>query len=109
MTKKTRLLSFLLVLIVAISAGFFYGRFIADTRQSPSELTNLRLDFRTDYILMVAEIFQGEQDINAAVRRLTVLDEDWRKLLDEATYFGKTVGYSEDDLQIMNRLKEALD
>lgn len=61
--------------MIAIGVGFglLYGWVIEPVKYVDTAPDSLRLDYKTDYVLMVAEAYQVERDLNLAVQRLTLL------------------------------------
>ena len=60
----------------------------------------LRIDYKTDYVLMVAEAYQNENDLGLAVRRLALagqyhLPPRWS---GQAIQFAQKYGYAEADI-----------
>jgi len=77
-------------------------------KTSSLEITDLRMDYKTDYILMVAEIYQTDVDLQAAESRLISLGEDWQALIGESIKFAENIGYSQNDLDKMLNLSDAI-
>jgi hypothetical protein len=71
---------------------------------------SLRIDYKTDYILMVAEAFSLDQDVSLAARRLAALgDISQSEQLDEALAFAVQNNYPQPDLLLMRNLAEVMD
>ena len=69
----------------------------------------LRIDYRSDYILMVAEIYQLEQDPGEAARRLGRLGEDPpAQIVQQGIIFYEQAGATENDLALLVQLRDAL-
>lgn len=78
-------LKYFILLIIGIALGLAYGWVI-----SPVEYTNvtpsiMRADYRADYVLMVAEAHQREQDSETSARRLALLGSDSPAKIVEST------------------------
>ncbi len=65
-----RRLIFLIVILLSLGVGLFFGWVIKPGVQVGSPLSSLREDFRTDYVLMVAEVYNKDGDLTAAAARL---------------------------------------
>lgn len=74
-----------------------------------SPLSSLRQDYRSEYVLMAAEVFHKDQDVNAAAQRIASLGTQTpAEITARAAEFARTSGYSLNDLELMNALSEAL-
>lgn len=95
--------------ILGIALGLAYGWLV-----SPVEYTNvtpelLRSDFRTDYVLMVAEAYQVEQDPELASLKLAKLGpEEPFILTDQAYEYARQYAYAAEDLALIQELTLAL-
>ncbi len=110
MTRRARrLLFFALAILVGIAAGVIYGWVINPVEYVDTGPHSLRIDYKTDYILMVAELFQQENDIYAAVARLVFLgDESPIEMTHQAILFAGNNNYAPDDIELIWNLSEAL-
>ncbi len=63
----------LLALLIGIAFGLAYGWVISPVEYVDTTPDTFRADYRADYVLMVAEAYQTEQNPDLAVRRLAVL------------------------------------
>lgn len=106
--KRRRVGLFFLIILMGIGAGLLYGWFIMPAKPSSLEITDLRMDYKTDYILMVAEIYQTDVDLQAAESRLISLGKDWQTLIGESIKFAENIGYSQNDLDKMLNLSDAI-
>ena len=106
--KRRRLGLFFLIILLGIGAGLLYGWFIMPAKTSSLEITDLRMDYKTDYILMVAEIYETDVDLQAAESKLISLGEDWQALIGESIKFAENIGYSQNDLDKMLNLSDAI-
>lgn len=104
-----RWLFFLLAILVGITGGLFYGWVINPVTYIDTTPDTLRVDFKSDYTLMVAEVFQYEGDVSRAAQRLALLgNTPPLELVDEARRFALQVGYSQADLKLLENLSSAL-
>jgi hypothetical protein len=100
---------FLIAILIGLGLGLAYGWFISPIRFADNTPDTLRVDYKTDYVLMVAEAYQNEQDPGLAARRLAALGEKPPLILiDEALEFAQKAGYSEPDIARMQALISAL-
>lgn len=67
------LIRFLLALGLGAIAGLAYGWLIQPVEFVDTTPDSLRADYRADYVLMVAEAYSDDQDLEAAKRHLAAL------------------------------------
>jgi hypothetical protein len=68
-----RWIRFFFVVAVGIGLGLFYGWVIDPVKYVDTTPDSLRIDFKSDYVLMVAEAYNNERDLGQALDRLTLL------------------------------------
>ena len=99
----------LLALFIGIALGLVYGWVISPVQYVDTTPDTLRADYRADYVLMVAEAYQTEQDPALAVRRLAVLGSQAPgEIASQALADARQIGYSEADLALMQKLTTAM-
>jgi hypothetical protein len=104
-----RWVRFLIAIIVGAGLGLVYGWLVNPVEYIETTPDTLRVDYRTDYVLMVAEAYQGEQDLDLAVRRIAILgDAPPAEIVYQAILFAQKAGYSDVDLERMQALLSAL-
>ena len=104
-----RWLPILIVAILGIMLGLVYGWVIDPVQYTDITPDALRVDYRTDYVLMIAEAYHAEQDPALAARRLAVLgSEPPAVIAREAEDFARQAGYPSDDLTLIQDLVVAL-
>jgi len=107
--RNNRYFWFVLSILIGIIAGSAYGWFISPAELKETTLDTLRTDYQVDYALMVAEIFQEEQDVNLALSRLSYLgDEDSADILREILDYARDMGYSPEDRALLATLSRNL-
>lgn len=96
---------FAVVFVISLLGGLLFGWVIKPGMQMQNPISSLREDFKTDYVLMVAEVYNHDADLDAAAARLEVLDKSspTRATL-VATAFARKVGYSINDLDLLMAL-----
>ena len=101
---------FLLTILVGFALGLFYTWQINPIEYTDARPETLRVDYKTDYVLMVAEIYQQEEDIQEAIRRLTQLElSPSDVILTDAITFAEKQGYQHADIAVMRALLVALE
>ncbi len=69
----SRWTKFLIAVLVGAVAGLFYGWFVNPVEYVDIAPVNLRVDYKTDFVLMVAEAYQVDHNAGLAVKRLAML------------------------------------
>lgn len=104
-----RWIRFLLAILVGIGLGLAYGWLVSPVQYVDTSPDTLKIDYKSDYVLMVAEAYQREQDLPAAVRRLALLgDPSPANVVGQAARFGEANDYREIDLGRIQSLLNAL-
>ena len=105
----SRWIGFLITIMIGVGLGLLYGWVIRPVDYVDTSPDTLRIDYKTDYILMVAESFEGDGNPQLAVRRLAVLgDSPPVEMIYEAILFAEKAGYADADLSTMQTLLSAL-
>ncbi len=108
-TRRRRWFFFLLSMALGLVSGLVYGWYINPVQYVDATPDRLRVDFRTDYVLMVAEGYSRHRDLEWARRYLALLGDDpvrvVEQALNEAVY---TLGYGPEDLNVMRVLLQDL-
>lgn len=97
-----------------IALGGVLGNYYA-TEIDPVDLVDappdtLRIDYKADYVLMVAEIYAHEHDAALAARQLGQLGSAPPvEIINEALIFALDNGYLAEDLLTMRDLAQAMD
>ncbi len=104
-----RVVLFFLAILVGAAAGLYFAWNMNPVKPGESSLTALRQDYRTDYVLMVAEVFQSEGDVPKAMSRLDVLgSETPARLTQQAILAARELNYSSTDVDTLAKLSQAL-
>ncbi|MFH1185114.1 MAG: hypothetical protein V1755_08765 [Chloroflexota bacterium] len=99
----------LVLAILGLTAGLAYGWVIAPVEYVDTIPASLRADYRTDYVLMVAERFHAHRDPEAARRQLSVLGgQSPAALCEEAISFAQVSSYARQDLELLHELNRAM-
>ena len=105
----SRWLRFLIVIIIGIGLGLIYGWVVDPVDYVDTTPASLNVDYRADYVLMVAEIYGVNRDAEAAVMRLTYLgDPSPVDSVQNALIFAVDAGYGANDLRLLRDLADAL-
>lgn len=101
---------FILVIIVGLGLGLVYGWVLNPVSFQDTTLNNLRIDYKTDYTLMVAEVYHQTNDLEWALNRLMLL-EDSSPLasVDNALRFASQADYTLPDMFLLRDLHNAIE
>lgn len=106
----SRWIAFLIAIAVGAAVGMLYGWVINPVEYVDTAPNSLRVDYKTDYVLMVAEAYNLDHDVSLAARRLASLgDIQPSEHLDEALAFAVQNNYPQADLLLMRNLAQVLD
>ena len=105
----SRWIGFLIAIACGIGLGLIYGWVINPIEYVDTSPGTLKFDYKTDYVLMVAETYRSDGDLPAAARRLALLQEmPLSNLVYRALLFAQKVGYSDEDLAQLEELHQKL-
>jgi len=100
---------FLIAVILGLVAGLVYGWVINPVEYVDTTPDTLRADYRSDYVVMVAEVYNARHDADLAARQLAILgSEQPAKIAAQALEFARQAGYPESDLTLLHNLVTAL-
>ena len=108
--RTRRYIFFFMAVLAGIGIGIIYGWVINPVVYRNTGMATLRIDYKTDYVLMVAELYQSEGDAAMALARLTYLEA-----ASPLAFITSTIDYAENnnyapgDLQLMWELASAID
>jgi hypothetical protein len=98
-----------LVAVIGIAIGLVYGWVINPVQYTDVTPDILRADYRADFVLMVAEAYQTEQDTNLAARRLAILGvQPPAQIVSSAIEYARQQGFSQEEMNILQELLSAM-
>ncbi len=107
--RGKRFALFLVMIALGVGLGLLYGWVINPVKYEDTTPAMLRSDYKTDYVLMIAEIYNSDQNLEQAARRLATLDSlPPARLAAEAGLTARQLGYAPHDLELIDRLALAL-
>jgi hypothetical protein len=105
----SRWAKFLIAVILGAAAGLFYGWVVNPVEYVDIAPESLRVDYKTDYVLMVAEAYQVDHNLGLAVRRLAQLGSSApTDIAANALSYALQHEYVPEDLSLFQALGEAL-
>lgn len=104
-----RWIRFFIAMTIGAVAAMYYGWKINPVRYTETTPETLRIDYKTDYVLMVAEAYHTEGDPDLAARRLALISTDKPvKMVTLAIQEAKKIPYPPGDLALMQALEAAM-
>jgi hypothetical protein len=105
-----RWIRFFFAIAIGAAAGLAYGWLLAPTKQVNTQPENLRIDYRSDVVLMVAEAYHADHNLASAITRIALLgNAQPANTIQQAILFAERQGYSDIDLQMMHELLAAVE
>ena len=107
--RKRRMTWFLIAIALGLTLGLVYGYVLRPVPYENVSMDSLRQDFRTDYILMVAQAYALEHDAALALQRLSRVDAvPGVRLVQETIIAAQQMGYSRLDIEVLAVLMQGL-
>ncbi len=100
---------FTIAIAAGLAAGLLYGWVFHPGSGTATTPDSLRADYKTDLVLMAAEIYQRDGDPQAAVERLAQIEDlPPVRQVQNAILNGQELGYARGDIETLARLFQAL-
>jgi hypothetical protein len=94
---------------IGIALGLVYGWVISPVQYTDATPNILRTDYKADYVLMVAEAFQNNQDAETAARRLAILgSETPADIASSALDYATKNGFTQNEILQLQGLLTAM-
>lgn len=104
-----RWIPILIATLLGLVLGLFYGWRVNPVQYTDITPDVLRIDYRTDYVLMVAEAYRAEKDPALAAQRLAVFGSEPPALIAGDAYeYARQSAYPVEDLALLQELQVAL-
>lgn len=95
--------------IIGIALGLMYGWIIQPVQYTDVTPDILRADYRADYVLMVAEAHQSEQDPETSARRLALLgSESPAQIVTTTLDYAAKNGFTQNEIILLQGLLTAM-
>lgn len=97
------------MLAVGAAGGLYYGWSIQPRQRTVTTFGQLRHDYRTDIVLMAAEVYAIEKDSARAAARLSVFQNiEPLRLVQESILTAGQLGYASSDVELLANLAVGL-
>ncbi|HEY9077591.1 MAG TPA: hypothetical protein VIO61_13745 [Anaerolineaceae bacterium] len=104
-----RLFWFSLVLVIGAAAGLAFGWLVKPAGYANTTPDTLRQDYKTDYVLMIAEAYKNDGDLYKANKLLAeVGSQPSSRIVAEAILEARRLDYDQPDIETLARLSQAL-
>jgi hypothetical protein len=108
-SPMSRWVKFALAILVGLALGLVYGWIINPVEYTNTAPDTLRADYRSDYVLMVAEIYHADQNLDLAARRLAMLGSDDPSVIaSQALEYALDNTFPTADIALLQELSAAL-
>jgi hypothetical protein len=108
--SMARWFKFIIAIFLGLTLGLAYGWFVSPSSTAATSLNTLRIDYKADIVLMVAEAYQVEGNLELAIQRLSGISNTPPALqIEESIQFARKAGYTEPDINRMQTLLNAID
>ena len=107
--KTFRWIFIIIALLAGIGAGLAYGWIVDPVEYFNLTPDTLRADYKTDYVLMIAEAYRVEQDPGTAARRLAIFGaQSPSAIASDALEYAHTNGFPDSDIALLQELVTAM-
>jgi len=107
--RLVRLIWFILSILAGVGIGLAYGWLVKPAGYGGTQPATLRADYKTDYVLMVAEIYQKEGSEALAAHRLSELSSDSPiRTVQAAILAARQLDYSQRDMDTLAHLADVM-
>jgi hypothetical protein len=107
--KTWRVFIVLAILAMGVASGLAYGWLVDPVEYVDTSPDTLRIDYQTDIVLMVADIYSHDRDLEGAINRLSLLQRsDFNQLVGECLDYARQMKFSEQDISNLGILNDAI-
>ncbi len=102
-------IKFFVAMLIGIALGLVYGWKISPVQYTDVPPNILREDYRADYVLMVAEAHQNEQDAETAARRLAIFgSESPAQIVASVLEYATNNSFTQNEILLLQNLLNAM-
>lgn len=107
--RGKRIALFFFMIALGIGIGLLYGWVLNPVKYEDTTPAMLHDDYKADYVLMVAEIYNADNNLEQATRRLALLDSlPPSRIVAAAVLTAQERGYAAGDQELIKKLSLAL-
>ena len=107
--RKGRLIGFILAILLGATAGLMYGWLYYPAKVSANSPQSLRADYKADYVLMVAELYATEGNLENALDLLDkIKPADPIGAVQRGLLTAQEMGYADWEMRLIADLEIAL-
>lgn len=100
---------FFVILLAGLAVGLITGWVIIPAGVQEASTSSLRVDYKTDMVLMVAETYSSDGDLKAAMQRLGEIENVTPlRQVQQAILNAQQIGYVRADIEILANLFQGL-
>ena len=100
-----RWVKFLIAIVLGLALGLVYGWIVSPVEYVDTTPETLRDDYRTDYVLMAAEVYRSSLDLDQAARQLAMLgSQPPAQIAAHALDYALGAGYPPADIALLQVL-----
>jgi len=104
--RKARLIGFVVAILLGVAGGLVLGWLYIPTEITTTSLQDLRADYKTDYVLMVAETYATDGDVQHALDLLTKINPDSAlRTVQQGLLTAQQLGYEDWEMRYMADLE----
>jgi len=106
--QRKRIAWFIVMIAVGLGLSLIYGWMIHPIKPADITADTLRVDYKTDYVLMVSEIYKKDGDLEEAASRLAMIDNrPADEVMADGLMNARSLGYAPADLSLIEALAQA--
>jgi len=99
-----------LLFLIGLLVGVGYSRYVSPVKFVDVTPASLRIDYRSDFVLMVAENYHIDRNATLARDMLATMESgSAAKACSEALAFARASGYSDSDVKLIESLRQAME
>lgn len=107
--KPWRVFLILTILVMGVASGLTYGWLVDPVEYVDTSPDTMRIDYQTDIVLMVSDIYSKDLDLQGAFNRLSLLNSaDVNQLVENCLDYAQQMNFSPQDISNINNLQEAI-
>jgi hypothetical protein len=107
--KSWRVFLLFAALMIGVASGLVYGWLVNPVEYVDTSPDTLRIDYLTDIVLMVSDIYSKDHDLQGAFIRLSLLNStDVSQLVDTCLDYARQMNFSPRDISYIINLREAI-